>query len=244
MSKKNKILHLIYIAVILALMTSVVILSVKLNKLTEKDGSNGFQKYYQDKCQSYGVQNANLSKGQIVFIGDSITDLFPLDDYFADLNLATYNRGIGGDSTKGVLDRLQVSLFDIQPSKVVLLIGINDINGGVASSKIIKNYRKILSEIKEKLPTAKVYCVSILPMNSDVETYSTTKVEKSTEKILEINPQIKAMTDAEPNMTYIDLYSSVQDGNDRLITAYSDDGIHLNNAGFAVWASVIKPYLQ
>ena len=74
--------------------------------------SNSFEAYYNRKCLAYSVENANYSKEQIVFIGDSITDLYTLDSYYS-LTLATYNRGIGGDTTEGVLKRLDVSLSSI-----------------------------------------------------------------------------------------------------------------------------------
>ena len=62
-----------------------------------------------------------------MFVGDSITDLYVLDDHYADLPQAVYNRGIGGDTTAGVLARLQVSVLDLQPDVVVLMIGTNDL---------------------------------------------------------------------------------------------------------------------
>ena len=98
----------IYLPIILLLIGSIVCMSFLWSNVNSDDKS-----YYQKKCDSYAVQNTNLSKGQIIFIGDSITDLYPLDDYYADLNLVTYNRGIGGDTTQGVLERLKVSFCSV-----------------------------------------------------------------------------------------------------------------------------------
>ena len=241
MIKKNKIWHIVYVTIIVLMTVAIVILSINLYK-KEKPESAHIQ-YYNSKCESFRVQNFNLSKGQIVFIGDSITDLYPLDDYYADLDLATYNRGIGGDTTSGVLNRLKVSLFDIKPSKIVLLIGANDVNGCVEKSKILSNYQEIFTKIKTELPNTKVYCMSMIPQNLTLETYTTIDVEKTTQTILELNPQIEAMVSNEPNFTYLDLFSLLADSNNMLIETYSDDGIHLNAAGFEVWTSLIKPYL-
>ena len=201
------------------------------------------QLYYEAKCAAFAVQNANLSQGQIVFIGDSITDLFHLDDYFTDLPLATYNRGIGGDSSAGVLYRLQLSLFDIAPSKVVLMIGINDINGGVDHDTLVQNYTAILTLINTNLPAAEVYCMSVIPQHDTLTTYTGIDVDATAPRILAANQSIAALA-ASFGYTYVDLYSAVSDGSDHLQKSLSDDGIHLNAAGFAVWASVIKPYLQ
>lgn len=240
MLKKEKLIHFIYIGIILILITILIIQSILFHKKDKKLTQH--QIYYNSKCESYKVQNVNLSKGQIVFIGDSITDLYPLDDFYADLDLATYNRGIGGDTTTGVLNRLQVSIFDLAPSKIVLLIGTNDINGNVEDEKILSNYEKILTKIKEKLPSSKIYCVSIIPQNLSLEAYTVIDVEKSTRVIMDINPKIKNLVESYGEV-FINLFTLLADNNNMLIEEYSDDGIHLNKAGFEVWTNLIKPYL-
>lgn len=240
MDKKHKILHSIYISIISALIIAIVLLLV-FNKKSESTELSAHQQYYNTKCDSFYTQNFNLSKNQIVFVGDSITDLFPLDDYFADLDLATYNRGIGGDNTSGLLNRLKVSIFDLKPSKIVLMIGINDVNGNVKSETILANYREILTRIQAELPNTKVYCMSLTPMNMQLS--ANIDVAKSNRTILEINPQLKTLVESYTNATYLDLFSHVANSDNTLIQAYSDDGIHLNSAGFEIWAKLIKPYL-
>jgi lysophospholipase L1-like esterase len=242
MLKKNKLIHIVYLAVIFVLVAVIVVFAVNLY---QKSGGalTDHQKYYQSKCESYKVQNTNLSKGQIVFVGDSITDLYPLDDYYADLDLAVYNRGIGGDTTTGVLNRLKESVFDLKPSKVVLMIGTNDINGNVETDKILQNYREILTRIQTELPTTKIYCISVIPQNLTLESYTLIKVNKTTPRILEINKQIKSIVSSKQNITYLDLFPLLADENNMLIEKYSDDGIHLNAEGFKVWTGLLKPYL-
>jgi len=213
-----------------------VILPVAIYKKVDAK-QNPFEEYYNMKCDSYAVQNANLSQGQIVFIGDSITDLYHLDDYYADLPLATYNRGIGGDTTAGVLKRMKVSLYDIAPSKIVLLIGSNDV-GGRSVEYIMSNYQKILEQIKQNLPTTQVFCMSIISQNNMIGLDITSNVEK----IKQLNPQIKTLAES-MGYSYFDLFSLTIDENEQLKATYTDDGIHLNNAGFAVWTNLIKAYL-
>ncbi len=200
------------------------------------------QTYYDQKCAAYAVQNTNLAKGQIVFIGDSITDLYILDNHYADLPLACYNRGIGGDTTHGVLQRLQVSLFDISPSVVVLMIGTNDINGGDTPEAILQRYGQILEQIYANLPDVTLYCMSVIPQNTDIETYSTIRIADTTPKILSVNTGIRALA-ADKGAVYLDLFSLLADENDHLIREYSDDGLHLNVAGLTVWTQLLKPYL-
>ena len=199
--------------------------------------------YYLEKCNSYRTQNFNLSKGQIVFVGDSITDLYVLDDHYGDLSLATYNRGIGGDTTSGVLERLQVSVYDIKPSKVVLMIGTNDINGGSELDEIMDRYEKIVSGIISSVPGVELYCMSLIPQNELIEEYSPIRVENTIPKIISINDRIKNLAESK-GAVYIDLFTHLADENNLLIREFSDDGLHLNTAGLEVWTNLIKPYLS
>ena len=201
------------------------------------------QSYYDQKVESFMVQNANLSQGQIVFIGDSITDLYKLDDYYADLDKAVYNRGIGGDTTEGVLKRLQVSLYDIAPSKIVLLIGINDMNGKKSNKTIVNNYDKILSDIKAHLPSSMVYPLSITPQNKVVESYAGwINAKNANQTAKEINVEIEQLAN-KYSYTYLDLHSLLADSEGYLKEDCSEDGIHLNDNGFTIWTNLVKPYL-
>ena len=233
--KKFGIKDIIYLSIIFALTIS---LFLAIYIPLAKPGIT----YYGRKCQSFKVQNANLSQGQIVFIGDSITDLYPLDDYYYDLSLATYNRGIGGDVTGGVLNRLQVSLFDLSPSKIVLMIGMNDINGGKTNEQILNNYNQILNQIKTNLPLASVYCMSILPLNEKLLQYVSLDLSVINLRAKNLNDQIQAYAQT-LGYNYVDLSSHVQKENGCMDDIFTDDGIHLNANGFALWASILKPIL-
>ena len=244
--KKNKKItkkDIIYLSIIALLVISTVVLSVLLVVANYKKQSFEHGEYYHNKVTSFGVQNANLSEGQIVFIGDSITDLYPLDSYYSDLNRACYNRGIGGDTTQGVIDRLKVSIFDVNPSTIVLMIGTNDIDGGVPNETIIENYKIILSEINKNQPMVELCFVSVIPQNKDLESYTQLNVDKNNNTILTINEEIKNLCD-EFGCTYIDLHSNLIDENGYLRKELSDDGIHLNANGFEIWTNLLKPYLN
>ena len=234
---------IIYLSIISLLLIATIVLSILLVVANQRKASWEMGEYYKNKVTSFGVQNANLSKGQIIFIGDSITDLYPLDDYYADLDLACYNRGIGGDVTQGVIDRLQVSIFDLEPSKIVLMIGTNDVDFGNDTETIISNYRKILNEIKETQPEVELYFMSIIPQNKDLEAASGLDVTKNNKTITYINEEIKKLC-AEYGHTYIDLYPALLDDEGYLRKDLSDDGLHLNANGYEIWTSLLKPYLE
>ena len=235
--KKTK--KIIIFSVIIALIIAFCTLSAIL--LTNKK-SSVFCDYWQQKVDSFAVQNANLSKGQIVFVGDSITDLYHLDDHYTDLTLATYNRGIGGDTTSGVLNRMNQSIFDLSPSKIVLMIGINDINGGESIDKIEKNYKEILKQIKEKLPETKVYCMSVLPIGTKILDYIEIDLAERNALIKQFDIKVQNLATIF-EYTYLDLFSLVCDENDNMKDEYTIDWGHLSEAGFCVWTNLIKPYL-
>lgn len=239
-NRKYRLINLLVLFIIAILAALVVILL--LRPAQQPDNRTDLQKYYDSKCQSYSVQNVNLAKGQIVFIGDSITDLYILDDHYADLPLACYNRGIGGDTTSGVLDRLQVSLYDLAPSAVVLMIGTNDINGCLEEEDILERYAQIIDGIRANLPDAQLFCMSIIPQNEQIEAYSHIRIADTTPCIMRVNAGICRLSE-EKGAVYLDLFSLIADEDNHLIREYSDDGLHLNSAGLSVWTKLIKPYL-
>lgn len=238
--KKFALKDIIFLVLVILLVAAVVTLSVLLAR--QKKISKQAPTYYDQKCAAFALENSNFSQGQIVFIGDSITDGYRLSDFYADLPLAVYNRGIGGDVTSGVYDRLKTSLYDLAPKKIVLLIGINDINSGRTNDEIIANYTSILEEIKKNLPAADVTCLSVLPMHDKVAAWGI-DLEKATAQIKDLNGKIKTLAEGK-GYRYIDLFSLVSDGNDRLVEGYTYDGLHLNADGYAIWTAAIKPYLE
>ena len=238
---KLTIINIVVAIVILALAASVVILAIRLRNSELDNYTAEMQEYYDNKCQSFATQNANSARGQIVFVGDSITDLYILDDHYSDLPLACYNRGIGGDTTAGVLKRLDVSVLDLEPSIVVLMIGTNDINGGLSEKGILERYSRIIEKIRSALPDARLYCMSITPENAEIEKYTAIKLADTTAKILRINPELRRIAE-EKGATYLDLFSLLADENGHLIREYSDDGLHLNYNGLSVWTELLKPY--
>ena len=239
--KKLTVKDIVFISVTSLLVVSCAVMGAFLvNKNHTKKQEDYFQQYYNNHVAAYSVENTYFSKGQIVFIGDSITDLYHLDDYYADLDKACYNRGIGGDRTDGVIDRLQVSLYDLEPSEVVLMIGINDLNSGRTVEEVTSLYQAILIGIKEHLPFSKVFTMSILPMNDLLAGYFDISVQN--QKVEQVNTHIAQMA-SEKGYTYVDLNSQMKDESGKLIASYTDDGIHPNGNGYAVWTNLLKPLL-
>ena len=106
---------------------------------------NDSNSYHKEKCEEFIKENPTCTKRQIVFLGDSITDLCELDNYYSEVGLELYNRGISGDTTINLKSRLDISAFDIEPSIIILMIGTNDVNLGRTTNAIMETYDSISS---------------------------------------------------------------------------------------------------
>ena len=174
-----------------------------------------------------------LKLNDIVFLGNSITA--GGNDWSERLNYPNIkNRGIGGDTTDGVLARIDEIIY-FKPIAVFLLIGINDIwnNGSpsIPSPKYIgNNINNIVEFIKGNCPETKIYVQTILPIEKEIFIESIKKVNKII-KSNQINEKYEV----------IDLYSLFANENGLMIKELSTDGIHLNEKGYQKWVEFIKP---
>lgn len=115
----------------------------------------------------FAQQNKTAKKGQIVFVGSSLMEIFPIEKMQESLGLdkLIYNRGIRATTTADLLKSMDICIFDLKPSKIFINIGSNDIGFNIPESTFLANYDKILRQIKEKLPETKVYVMAYFPVN-------------------------------------------------------------------------------
>ena len=174
------------------------------------------------------------SKKDIIFFGNSIT---AGTDWSELLSLPyARNRGISGDITFGLLERLE-EVTEGKPAKVFILIGINDISRNIPDSFILRNYRWIIQRIKKESPATKIYFQTLLPVNNEYTRFP--NHYNKDEHILYINSELKKMGAAE-NIVVIDLYPHFLNAVNKLEKKYTDDGLHLNIEGYRVWKEVLQ----
>jgi lysophospholipase L1-like esterase len=172
--------------------------------------------------------------GRIIFLGDSITEM---GDWKKVLNDNTIiNRGVGGDITRGVFRRLK-DITDRNPSKVFILLGINDIGKGIPDVVIADNYLKIIGEIQQKCPLTAIYAQSVLPINPELRHFP--RHYHKLDHIIALNKLLAAHA-GECNYTYIDIFSLFADGNGLVASQYTYDGLHLRQPAYAIWADYLK----
>ena len=177
-----------------------------------------------------------LTKGGVIFLGNSLTEYADWKQLLADSTVI--NRGIAGDNSFGVLDRLG-DVIVRQPDKVFVEIGINDISQDIPVAILVKNVFAIVAEVQTRSPATKIYVHSILPTNDNVKKEYPEAYHKNAQAAI-VNGQL-AQNAEKIGFTYIDLSSKVKDEQDNLDRKYAEpDGLHLNKAGYAVWVKLLK----
>lgn len=178
------------------------------------------------------------SPSDIIFLGNSITAHIAWNELLGLPNAR--NRGISGDITFGVLERLS-EITEGRPAKVFILIGINDISRNIPDTVILQNYERIVHLIRMQSPSTKIYFQTLLPVNNRFTQFKTHYNKDA--HILWLNKQIKLMGKRE-HITVIDLYPHFLDADGRLDGRYTEDGLHPNIEGYRVWKHILEPYLK
>jgi lysophospholipase L1-like esterase len=196
---------------------------------------------YFTRVNEFKIYNRFAKPGGIVFVGDSLTQRYPLNEFYP--GLPTYNRGIDGDTTTGLMRRLDVSIFDLNPKVVVLLIGTNDLQvGQIPREQTVLNIGLICDAIEAKLPAAKIVLVSLYPVNETGEKLVEKIVvgPRKNSEIQLINEEIKGFK----NIIYADVYPHLVDEFNQLNMRYSKEGLHLSLNGYSIITPVIRACIE
>lgn len=189
------------------------------------------------------LDNAKIQDENIVFFGDSITEGYNVKEFFDEYRVV--NSGISGNITKNLIDRIETDLYDYNPSKVIILIGTNDIRANISDEEIIDNIKEIINSIRKNRKNAEIYIQSIYPINRDIdkEYWKDVNSEYNNKHIIKLNKLIKNLC-KEEKINYINVYSKLIDDNGNLKSAYTKEGLHLNDLGYYKVTNVLKEYLK
>lgn len=180
-----------------------------------------------------------VSTEKVIMLGNSITEGGDWKKLLTDTTII--NHGISGDVTFGVLNRLD-EITKRKPSKVFLLIGINDLSRNTPTEVIIENIFNITYRIRSASPKTQLFVQSILPLNESFQNFPT-QFRGKQEQVIHINNQLSKYAD-KMKYTYIDLHSKFTNKDGNLEVKYATDGLHLTAAGYQNWSSILKPYLK
>ena len=197
------------------------------------------------KYSTFYYQRATLfellpvSSDDIIFLGNSITNGAEWSELFNDPRVK--NRGISGDTTEGVYDRLEPIIAG-RPKKIFLMIGVNDLSRGRTTAEIAGGIRAIAERIVAESPSTRLYLQSLLPVN---DCYG--KFEGHTSRyrqVAEINAEIQKIA-ADLGAVCIDLYTPfAEPAGGKMRPELTNDGLHLLGAGYILWRDIVTPYVK
>jgi len=206
----------------------------KIDKNQQTQHDYGF--HYKGKKSLFEIMPNDTS--EIIFLGNSITDLCDWHELFGNKNIK--NRGIRRDVINGVINRLD-EIVSSNPKKIFLMIGINDLLVRKNTGKqILTNYERLITLMKEKAPKTKLYIQSILPIHNP---YDSSNSSLNNNDIIAINAGLINLT-KNYDLTYVNLFDLMKTEMNELDTVYSFDGIHLNGKGYLVWKKAIEHYVN
>lgn len=178
----------------------------------------------------------------IVFLGDSITESYDVENYFPDLPVI--NSGVWGDRTDQAQARLESDVFVYRPRKIFILLGINDVGYGRTNDDIAGRIEGIITDIGENCAYSKIYLISVYPLNvSDFDTWYppmsddiNTLVDGLNEKLAELANDL--------DVEFIDMTPYLKNNSNELKKEYTVEGLHLTDAAYDVISGVLKGYLD
>jgi lysophospholipase L1-like esterase len=192
-----------------------------------------FKKLWHDRRAAWHAARSQ-DQGAVVFLGDSITQEWnDLAAAFPGVKIA--NRGISGDTSRGVLIRLQDDVLALKPTAVVLLIGTNDLDEGATPEVIAGNVRLILAELKRQNPKMPVILCDVMP--------SSPAMKRPADQIKAINALYMSAVKNDAQVIPLDTWRLFADANGDAPKSEFPDLLHPNAIGYAKWAAALRPLL-
>ena len=191
-----------------------------------------FKKLWQTRRVAWSKQ-VEQDQGAVVFLGDSITQGWGDDmgGNFAGMKVA--NRGISGDTTRGVLIRLKEDVLDLHPQAVVLLIGTNDLEENADPETIAANLKLILAALEASNLKMPIILCQVFPS-------SETK-KRPAAKIKKLNQLYAAAAKGDAQITLIETWPLFANPQGDAKQEEFPDLLHPNKTGYAKWTAALRP---
>jgi lysophospholipase L1-like esterase len=201
------------------------------------------------ELRRYRAANARLAapaagERRVVFFGDSITDMWRLDQYFP--GQPYVNRGIGGQTTPQMVVRFRQDVIELHPRLVVILAGTNDLAGntGPMSLEEIEAQYSSMAELA-RANGIQVLFSSILPVHDYTPAAGLTFPLRAPEKIRTLNQWLKGYcATAAHGAGYVDYFGAMVDDKGWLKRELAEDGLHPNRAGYAIMAPLVASAIE
>lgn len=201
----------------------------------------------QEKILRYQQLNQTVQKGQIVFAGSSLMEMYPIEEFVREreLPVTVYNRGIGGFITDELLDNIDTCILDLEPRKLFINIGTNDLSyANKTIEQIMAQYRKILERVLCAVPDVQIYLMAYYPINAEAATPEMKPCLqiRTNERINQANLAVEVLA-KEMHLHYIDINAPLKDEQGRLKAEYTYEGMHIKPEGYRQITPALLPYL-
>jgi len=234
-STSLNILFLLFVIVLIFRKGGVGFIKSKILTMSKKTIQNdlNINSYYRHKKSQFEI----LPKlnDSIIFLGDSLTDEGEWIELLGNTNIV--NRGISGDTTRRILNRLD-AIIQTKPKQIFLMVGINDfVNENKSVGEVLSKYKVILEEFQKQIPETEVFLQSVLPVNNNINYFLV-----NNENVIRFNHKLQEIA-KEFNHQYIDIFSLLADYENQLDTVYTTDGVHLNGKAYLIWKEAVEKYI-
>ena len=204
----------------------------------------------QEKLERFRILNQNAKRGEILFTGSSLMEQFPVNELLMTkgMHQVVYNRGIGGFTTEDMLRNMEEMVFAVKPRKIFINIGTNDIGSqGYRLEKLMENYGKIITQIRERLPEAEIYMMAYYPVNEtdklpEGEWAKTMFLTRTNENISIANKAVEEMA-GRMGCHFINVNQGLTDEAGKLKKEFTVEGIHMFANGYEVVLENLRPFL-
>lgn len=197
-------------------------------------------KHYNVRVNQF-KQEGSLPDNAIVMLGDSHSEYGKDWNRFFPNVKTIINRGIIGDDSRGISNRLN-QILPYNPSKIFFECGTNDLSHGWTVDRIFQGVVNVIETIRTTCPQTKLYVQSLLPLNEKVGVWKLLKGKD--DMIIQLNEKLKGYCN-DNKLVFIDLYHPLLGVNAKEMHAdYCRDGLHLSNKGYEVWANIIRSYIN
>ncbi len=181
------------------------------------------------------AKSKEADRGAVVFFGDSITQGWAtLTSDFSPLKVA--NRGISGDTTRGLRARLQGDVLDLKPAAVSILIGTNDLDQGAEPETVAQNLQAIVAALQESDPALPIVINKVMPRGAKEGLYP--------EKIQELNGLYEAAFKDNARVVFCDTWTLFDDGTGACRQDEFPDMLNPNITGYIKWRKALRPILD
>jgi lysophospholipase L1-like esterase len=191
-----------------------------------------FQSLWRERRSAW-AERVEEDRHAVVFLGDSITQGWGGGLAAAFPGVKVTNRGISGDTTRGVLLRLEEDVIALDPAAVVLLIGTNDLEEGAAPQVVAANLALIVAALERHDERMPIVLCQVFP--------SSAATRRPADQIKALNALYLSAVKNDPQVTYLETWALFAGPGGDAVPAEFPDLLHPNEAGYAKWAAALRP---